>query len=362
MALFSAVDSWMESVDKGHYVGALLLDFSKAFDTVPHQLLLSELQDIGCSIDTVTWFCNYLTDREQRVITYEQVTEWMKVSRGFPQGSGLSPLLFNIFTRRLPRHCISSALQFADDTTLASADPSLSVVAHNLTASFNSVKEFSEAHDLVLNPAKTQLIVFKPKGKKLPHDFHLLLNNCTVQPQKTVKLLGVTLDQHFTFGPHIDNVVNKCHGLLGTLARATPYLPRQLLKLSYTALIRSHLEYCSSLFTSAAKTHLKKLDTIQRIAARIIYEVPSDTHAEPLLILLQLDHLCDRRELHLAKMMKSFVSGKCHPAMKLLVDQLPYGALSVPQSRTALGKRRPSVIGATTFNHWSAYNSDSEEL
>ena len=106
----------------------------------------------------------------------------MKVSRGFPQGSGLSPRLLNIYTRRLPRHCISSALQFADDTTLASADPSLSVVAHNLTASFNSVKKFSEAHDLVLNPAKTQLIVFKPKGKKLPHDFHLLLNNCTVQP------------------------------------------------------------------------------------------------------------------------------------------------------------------------------------
>ena len=60
--------------------------------------------------------------------------------------------------------------------------------------------------------------------------------------------------------------------------------------------------------------------------------------------------------------MKSFVSGKCHPAMKLLVDRLPHSALSVPQYRTALGKRRPSVIGATTFNHWSAYYSDSEKL
>ena len=46
----------------------------------------------------------------------------MAVSRGFPQGSGLSPLLFNIFIRRLPRHCISATLQFADDTTLAAAD------------------------------------------------------------------------------------------------------------------------------------------------------------------------------------------------------------------------------------------------
>jgi len=83
----------MDAVDKGHYVGALLLDFTKAFDSIPHQLLLTELQITGCSTDTTTWFYNYLTDWEQRVITHEQVTEWMAVSRGFPQGSGLRPLI-----------------------------------------------------------------------------------------------------------------------------------------------------------------------------------------------------------------------------------------------------------------------------
>jgi len=146
---------------------------------------------------------------------------------------------------------------------------------------------------LVINSSKTQLIVFKPVGRRIPDEFHLLSDNCTITPQKTVKLLGVTFDQHFTFAPHIENVVTKCHGFLGTLARATLYLPRQLLKLSYTAIIRSHLEYCSSLFTSAVKTHLQKLDTIQRIAARIIYEVPRDTHAEQLVILLNLEQLGD---------------------------------------------------------------------
>ena len=139
----------------------------------------------------------------------------------------------------------------------------------------------------------------------------------------------------------IENVVTKCHGLLGTLARTTLYLPRQLLKHSYTAIIRSHLEYCSSLFTAAAKTHLKKLDTIQRTAARIIFQVPRDTHAEPLLILLNLEQLGDRRQRHLVKLMKSFVSGNRHPAVKHLVQPKPDGALSVPQSRTVNGKRRP---------------------
>jgi len=124
-----------------------------------------------------------------RVVTYEQVTEWMMVYRGFPQASGVSPLLFNISIRRLLRHFISSALQFADDTTLAAADPSLKVVAQNLTASFNIVKEFCDSHELVINSSKTQLIVFRPLGKRIPDDFNLRLDNCCVQPQKAVQLL-----------------------------------------------------------------------------------------------------------------------------------------------------------------------------
>ena len=150
MALFAATDLWMNSVDKGSYAGALLIDLSKAFDTVPHQPLLTELHNIGCSTEVLNWFCNYLTDWLQRVITYEEVTDWIMVSRGFPQGSGLSPLLFNIFVRKLPRQCSSSVFQFADDAsaTLATEDPSLSVVAENLRVSFEAVKKFCDSHDL----------------------------------------------------------------------------------------------------------------------------------------------------------------------------------------------------------------------
>ena len=177
MALFAATDSWMDSVDSGSYVGALLVDLTKAFDTVPHQLLLTELLEIGCSTQVLGWFCNYLTDRLQRVITYDEVTDWMTVSRGFPQGSGLSPLLFNIFVRKLPQQSTSSTYQFADDTTLAAANPSLSVVADELTASFVAVKEFCDSHDLKINHAKTQLIVFKKPSKPISDDFHLTLDN-----------------------------------------------------------------------------------------------------------------------------------------------------------------------------------------
>jgi len=85
-------------------------------------------------------------------------------------------------------------------------------------------------------------------------------DNSTIKLQKTVKLGGVALDQHFAFGPHIDYVINKCQGLLGILSRATSHLPKELFKLLYTALIRSHMEYCSSIVicyqnTSQTRNH-----------------------------------------------------------------------------------------------------------
>jgi len=60
---------------------------------------------------------------------------------------------------------------------------------------------------------KRQMILFKKPNKPIPADFHLILDNCPVKPQSTVKILGVTLDQQLTFAPHIDDTVKKCHGL-----------------------------------------------------------------------------------------------------------------------------------------------------
>jgi len=124
-------------------------------------------------------------------------------------------------------------------------------------------------------------------------------------PSEHVKLLGVALDRHFTFGHHIDEIVRNCSGILGTLSRAAPRLPRELLRLTYISLIRSHLEFASATFGSASKTQLKKLDTVQRKAARIICRAPRDCHSAPLLELLGLESLEIRRSNHIVKLVDS---------------------------------------------------------
>jgi len=175
-----------------------------------------------------------------------------------------------------------------------------------------------------------------------------------------VKLLGVTLDQHLTFGPHIDNVVNKCQGLLRILAKATLYLPKELLKLLYTALIRSHMEYCSSIFSSAAKTSKETRCHPEKSRS---YNICSTTrcYADILLLFLKLDELADRREAHLVKLIKSFLSEQCHPAMPSMMEVCSDKTLRVPQSRSTLGTRRPSVFGANIYNQHLGFSSDSDE-
>jgi len=98
-----------------------------------------------------------------------------------------------------------------------------------------------------------------------------------------------------------------------------------------------------------------KLDPIQNTCARIIYKVPYDTRAEPVLILLNLDHLGDWGQL--SKTDEIICLRQLSPCSETLG---PTTTLSVPKPKTVLRKRCPSVVGATIFNQWSASYSDSE--
>ena len=220
-----------------------------------------------------------------------------------------------------------------------------------LTENFMATKQFCDTHELKINTAKTQLVIFKSVSKVVPPDFELLLDGCPIKPVRSMKILGVTLDHHFTLSEHIDIIVRKCHGLIGALSRAVPFLPRSLLKLAYSALIRTHLEYCSAILSMASKTQLSKLDTIQRIAARIIHGVPRDAHSEPLLRALRLEPLEERRTNHIVALVNSILAENCHPAFNnLFTVQLDGTIHDTTRSRLKVGSKRFSIMGARLFN------------
>jgi hypothetical protein len=253
--------------------------------------------------------------------------------------------------RELPSATTTDVTQFADDVTNSANGQTEQEIASKLIDGFNSTKAFCDEHELTINEKKTQLIVFKAPGMKLSPDFSIIVNGCQIVTAPSVTLLGVTLDQHLSFRDHIDQVVRKGHGLIGVLRRASPYLAQPLRKLVYTSLIRSRLEYSSTAFSSASKTQTDKLETIQRIAARVICDAQRDAHSQPLLDKLQLKSLCERRNDRVNMLVKNILAGNCHPSLSEMFRMKPDGTVHNDETaRLRFGSKRFSVHARELYN------------
>ena len=101
--LLKALEDWKGASDAGGHVGAILMELSKAFDTIPHGLRLAKLHAYGVDEDICQLFMSYWTSKKQRVKDREARSKWVAVKKGVPQGSVLGPLLY-ILNPKLPPH------------------------------------------------------------------------------------------------------------------------------------------------------------------------------------------------------------------------------------------------------------------
>ena len=198
------------------------LDFSKAFDSVSHELLFHKLSSFGFHSDLIRWFRAYLTGRRQQVVVDGTYSDWLPVVSGVPQGSILDPLLFVLYINELPSVAKNTKVAlFADDAKCFLNMDSLD--DYQLPKNdLNALVDWSSTWELNFHPSKCQVI--SVTRKRNPFDFDYFMNNTRLSSVKSIKDLGIEISLKLDRNTPINHVVKKCNRKLCLIKRTVGFL------------------------------------------------------------------------------------------------------------------------------------------
>ena len=271
-ALVNLTHQWLKATDgTGSDVRILIMDYKKAFDMIDHNLLISKLKRLEINPHIINWICDFLSNRQQRVkLNNDIFSEWKEILAGVPQGTKLGPWLFLIMINDLEIPAADGEVIFVDDTTTFEIVKKDKASSAQLMADQVSLWSNNNKFQIQPKKCKEMRISFK-KHPTIYENLHI--NGNTIDIVKSVKLLGVTLQDNLKWNQHVDVIIKKASKrlyFLSQLKRAKIH-PKDLVKF-YITCIRSILTYACQVFHFSLPDYLcTALEQIQKRALRIIY-------------------------------------------------------------------------------------------
>jgi hypothetical protein len=262
------VQDLAKGLDDKSQVDAVLLDFSKAFDKVPHLRLSKKLEHYGVRGNVLYWIQDFLADRSQKVVCEGHQSTSANVMSGVPQGTVLGPLLFLAYINDLPDATNSTIRLFADDALLYRRINSISD-AEKLQEDLIALQEWENKWQMSFNPDKCEVLRITQKKKNII-DYRYSIHGHTLALVSQAKYLGVTLDSKLTFNPHIDNICKKANRTRAFVHRNTKQCPRYIKTAAYNTMVRPQLEYCSSVWSPKSISNIDKVQAVQPRAVRSV--------------------------------------------------------------------------------------------
>ena len=263
--LVKMIEEWRENLDKIFFAGAVLTDFSKAFDCIPHDLLIAKLSAYGLSSDSLCYTYSYLKDRKQCIQINNKQSEFDTVISGVPQGSIFGQILLNIFFNDffffIPK---ASVHNFADDNTLCSFAKTLRGLVTILQPEYETAINWLHNNRMIVNPDKFQ-VIFLDKGKSYNTNIEVEIGNEKISSTSSVKLLGVHIDDKLNFIEHINKICKSAGNQLNALIRLKSFLglkEKEVLVNSF--IIYSNFNYCPLVWMLSHKKSLDKIESLHK--------------------------------------------------------------------------------------------------
>ena len=262
--LLVTLNDFLKANDQGLQTDVIILDFSKAFDTVPHAELLHKLKHYGINGTVLEWLKSFLTKRYMRVVVEGEHSKSVYVESGVPQGTVLGPLLFLCHINDLPDSVSSNVRLFADDCllyrTIKTQEDHL-----KLQNDLISLEKWASKWGMRFNAKKCYTLSINNKSSRF-----YTLDNHILQQVSENPYLGITLSEDLKWKPHIQKISKKANSTMSFLRRNLKSCPEQCKKSAYISLVRSILDYSAIIWDPYYTSDIHKLERIQRQAARFI--------------------------------------------------------------------------------------------
>ena len=297
LRICQAIEDGFQQKAKSQRSVLVLLDYSKAFDTVWRQKLLLSMADKGVPLRALKWIHGFLSNRQARVRLNGELSSSKRMAQGLPQGAVLSPLLFIFFinnlaeclpdpdTQQITPATLTYSL-FADDNTLLASHSDKLVAMRAAQLLTDIVVNWSSKWKLTLNADKSEVGFFSTCVKEAKWEPVININNSQIPFAATPKLLGVYLDRQLTFNKHVEEVTAAATSkikILAAVGNSTWGWRKDELKKLYLMFVKSKLDYAGPAWQPwLSDTNTLALERVQNKALRVITGQLKSTPVEAL--------------------------------------------------------------------------------